>query len=176
MDSSPSTTNVVKVNGVGGEKKYESNVSTRVISSDNDSTILATRSEPEVPSQVDILQKIKLSNINRLVIGHLNINSLRNKFESLKMLIMGNIDILVITESKLDETFPTQQFSIEGYFLPYRVDRNSSGGGIFIYVREDIPCRELTTLSHNSNMEGIFLEINLRKTKWLVFVDTITIK
>ena len=38
-----------------------------------------------------------------------------------------------------------------------------------IYVREDIPSRELTTLSSAPNMEGIFLEINLRKAKWLIF-------
>ena len=38
------------------------------------------------------LEEIKKSNLNRLVIGHLNINSLRNKFESLKLLIKGNID------------------------------------------------------------------------------------
>ena len=29
--------------------------------------------------------------------------------------------------------------------------------------------RELTTLPSSSNLEGIFLEINLRKIKWLVF-------
>ena len=29
--------------------------------------------------------------------------------------------------------------------------------------------RELTTLPPSSNFEGIFLEINLKKTKWLVF-------
>ena len=140
--------------------------STSVMSSEN----VDIRGESEVINPVNILKKIKLSNVNRLVIGHININSLRNKFESLKMLIIGNIDILVITESKLDESFTTQQFAIEGYLLPYRIDRNeNAGGGVIIYVREDIPCRELITFSENSNMEGIFLEINLRKTKWLIF-------
>ena len=74
--------------------------------------------ESEVTNPSDILKKIKLSNVNRLVIGHININSLRNKFESLKILIKGNIDLLVITESKLDESFPTQQFAIDGFTLP----------------------------------------------------------
>ena len=74
----------------------------------------------------------------------------------------------MITESKLDESFPTQQFAIEGFSLPYRCDRNEKGGGVMIYVREDIHCRKLTTLPPSSNFEGIFLEINLRKTKWLV--------
>ena len=84
------------------------------------------------------------------------------------MLIKGNVDILVITESKLDGSFPAQQFAIDGYSLPYRIDKNGNRGGVVIYVREDIPCRELTSIS-SSNMEGIFLEINLRATKWLIF-------
>ena len=119
---------------------------------------------------LNILKNIKINNVNRLVIGHLNINSLRNKFESLKCIMKGNLDILVITESKLDSTFPSQQFAIEGYALPYRIDRDAGcGGGVLIYVREDIPCRELTKHTIYNNIEGIFLEINLRKTKWLLF-------
>ena len=49
------------------------------------------------------LRRIKASNVNRLNFGQLNINSLRNKFDDLKYLIMDNIDILIITESKLCE-------------------------------------------------------------------------
>ena len=45
-----------------------------------------------------------------------------------------------------------------------------------IYVRDDIPSRRLNALPSHSNMEGIFLEINLRKSKWLIFGDIIAIK
>ena len=128
---------------------------------------------PEVfPDTSDILKDIKIKNINRLVIGQININSLRNKFESLKLIFKGNIDILVITETKLDESFPNEQFVVEGYALPFRLDRNENGGiggGVLVYVREDIPCRKLAIQSSAANLEGIFLEINLRKAKWLVF-------
>ena len=121
---------------------------------------------------LQILKKLKIKNLNRLIIGQLNINSIRNKFESLKLLIKGNIDILIITESKLDNTFPLQQFAIEGYSLPFRLDREiggAEGGGVIIYVRDDIPCRELTHGIADNNIEGIFLEIDLRKIKWLLF-------
>ena len=40
------------------------------------------------------------------------------------MIINGNIDIIVITETKLDVRFPSTQFSIEGYAKPSRLDRN----------------------------------------------------
>ena len=36
---------------------------------------------------------------------HLNINSLSNKFDQLKLTIKKEVDILVITETKLDFSF-----------------------------------------------------------------------
>ena len=120
------------------------------------------------PEPNSILNNIRIRNTNRLIIGQLNINSLRNKIDALRTIIMDNLDILVVTESKLDNTFPTNQFLIDGFSTPFRLDRDSRGGGVIIYVREDIPCRELK--SHKcDNFEGIVLEINLRKTKWLLF-------
>ena len=50
--------------------------------------------------------------MNRIILGHLNINSLRNKFESLQEQIIGNVDILLISETKLDNSFPNGQFLI----------------------------------------------------------------
>ena len=53
-----------------------------------------------------VLENLKLKNNHRLVIGNLNINSTSNKFDNLKLIIQGKIDILVITETKTDSTFP----------------------------------------------------------------------
>ena len=64
-------------------KNNDSNISTLVMSSTHDTSITT---DSEIPNPSDILKKIKLSNVNRLVIGHININSLRNKFEPLKIL------------------------------------------------------------------------------------------
>ena len=105
-----------------------------------------------------------------MVLGHLNINSLRNKFEALKEIIKGNLDVAVFTETKLDQSFPPQQFSIEGYALPFRLDQTRNRGGILIYVRENILCREVRYFNTNDNVfEGICLELNFRKSKWLLF-------
>ena len=73
------------------------------------------------------LKNIRISNLNNVIIGQLNINSLRNKFQFLVDLVHGNIDILVLTETKLDHTFPEKQFLIPGYKKPYRRDRNRNG-------------------------------------------------
>ena len=99
--------------------------------------------------------------MNRIIIGHLNINSLRNKFEQLKNIIKGKIDILVITETKIDNSFPTSQFYIEGYSKPFRLDRNATGGGVIIFLREDIPTNVLQKHTFGNDIESIVFEINL---------------
>ena len=43
------------------------------------------------------------------------------------------------------------------------------GGGGLIYVREDIPSKLLNKHVFPNDIEGIFIEVNLRKTKWLIF-------
>ena len=101
------------------------------------------------------------------MIGHININSIRNKFEMLSNSIKGNLDILMISETKLDSTFPSNQFTIEGYAASIRFDRNDRAGGILLYIREDIPTRLLTT-SLPKDFEGLFVELNLRKKKILM--------
>ena len=53
-------------------------------------------------------------NPKNIVIGHLNVNSLRNKFEAVEKLVQNKVDICFVSETKIDETFPNQQFMING--------------------------------------------------------------
>ena len=80
--------------------------------------------------------------------------------------ITNNVDILMISETKLNINFPEGQFLIPGYSSPYRFDRNCRGKGIMLYVREDIPSKLLSI--ENQPIEGFHMEINLRKKKWLI--------
>ena len=108
----------------------------------------------EVPSNVDIgieneefdtvLNNVRKDNVNNVIIACLNINSLANKFDQLTTVINDNIDILVLVETKLYDTFPESQFFINGFSKPYRIDRNRNGGGVMIYVRQDIPSKRLS--------------------------------
>ena len=52
--------------------------------------------------------------------------------------------------------------------MPFCKDRNINGGGNVIYVKEDIPSGELKEFDLQVNLEGVFVEINLRKSKWLL--------
>ena len=67
-----------------------------------------------------ILKSIRQENINKLVFAHINIHSLRNRFELLVDQVKGNIDVLMISETKTDDSFPLGDFLIGGFSKPYR--------------------------------------------------------
>ena len=73
-------------------------------------------------------------NTHRLISAQINMNSIRNKFDALVSGIRGNINILMISETKLDESFSTRQLVIKGFTASYRLDRKGSAGGILVYV------------------------------------------
>ena len=83
----------------------------------------------------------------------MNINSVKNKFDSLINITNNSTDILMISETKLDLLFPVGQFLIHGFSEPDRLDRNSNGGGILLYIREDIASKRLDT---KNDSEGVF--------------------
>ena len=102
------------------------------------------------------VKNYKLENPKNMTVSHLNVSSLRNKFVLTEELIKSKLDIFLVSETKLDHSFPNQQFSVDGYKI-YRRDRSSFGGGLLFYVNENIPCRELTAEQIASNFEIIFL-------------------
>ena len=107
-----------------------------------------------------------------LIFGYLNINSLRNKFFEVKseLIECQLLDILFLAETKLDITFPPEQFSIDGFRAPpYRRDRNKYGGGIICFVRSDIPNRRRYDIEDvfQVGVESLAIEITVRQEKWL---------
>ena len=74
--------------------------------------------------EVKGLAHFKKYSQNKLVIVHLNISSLRNKFELLTEKTKGNVDILLISETKIEKSFPDSQFKIDGFSNPHLVDCN----------------------------------------------------
>ena len=112
---------------------------------------------------------LRIRNIGRVIIGYLNINSVRNKFDAFKEIAAQSVDVLMIAETKLDATFPIGQFAIEGFATPFRLDRNANGDGLLVYVGSDIPSRHLKSFKFSDAIECICFEINLRKKKWAFF-------
>ena len=66
------------------------------------------------------------------------------------MLTEGHVDVLCISETKLDSSFPDAQFAVEHFSL-YRSDRNAHGGGILCYIKSNIPHRIRNDCALNAN-------------------------
>ena len=75
--------------------------------------------------------------------GHLNINSIPNKFDGIMDLVGKNLDVFLISETKTDDFFPEAQFLYKGYCKPHWKDRAIGGGGLLMYVKESIPSRKI---------------------------------
>ena len=104
-----------------------------------------------------------------ILFSYININSIRNKLQDFSLLLKNKVDVLAIAETKLDESFPLNQFLIEGYTNPYRLDVNGRSGGLLVYVNENIHSRTKNDFKLNKDLQIVPVEINLRKTKWMVF-------
>ena len=71
--------------------------------------------------------------------------------------IARHFDILCITESWLGDDISDDQIHLDGYFV-YRRDRGSTGGGIVVYVKQDLACHRHETLKP-VEAEGLCLSV-----------------
>ena len=101
-------------------------------------------SDVESTNPYTVLSGLRVKYLNRIIFAHININSIRNKFDMLTDLIRGNIDILLISETKIDETFLSSQFSIPGFSTPYRMDRTVRGGRNYVIYQRRYPFEKNT--------------------------------
>ncbi|CAH3114421.1 unnamed protein product [Pocillopora meandrina] len=98
---------------------------------------------------------------NDILLCHLNINSIQNKFEELVALIRKlKIHIIFISKTKIDSTYAHSQFAIPGYTL-YRNDRKKGGGGILVYISTLLPSRRLKITRTYKTLESLAVEIRL---------------
>ena len=97
--------------------------------------------------------------MNKLIFAHLNINSIREKFEELMSQVEGTVDVLMISKKILTNSFPIANFLIDGFSQPYRIDQNSSGGGIMLYIREDTPSNLLKVKSLPTEVSYVELKL-----------------
>ena len=79
------------------------------------------------------------------------------------------LDVLMITDTKLDDSFPEQQFHIEGFNIPFRLDHNRHGGGLLFYVPNNINAVLLKSHVFPDNIEAFFIEILLKSCKRLIY-------
>ena len=142
-------------------------------SRDADSSPLQTRdqnnrdgSQREDPYQE--MRQVRSKCRNNVLISYLNINSFRYKFMEIGEILYDQLsDICFFAETKLDATFNQNCFSVPDY-KSFRQDRNSSGGGLMVYVRSNLPVRHRPDLELESPAETIVLDVCINNRKWAV--------
>ena len=109
-------------------------------------------------------------NVNNFNIVHYNINSITadNRLEQLSDICNTlNLAVLVITESKLDETIPINLLTIPGYHEPVRRDRNRNGGGVLIYIAEYLVFQQITNLQ-SPLYEHIWVDVKYKNVTFSI--------
>ena len=86
-------------------------------------------------------------------------NSIRNKVEWLVSLVTSDLDILMILEIKIDESFPLSLFNIDGLYIPYSHDSNAHGGGILMHFRNNITAKLLKLENLPSDIEAFLYKL-----------------
>ena len=86
---------------------------------------------------------MKQADLNNPFISYLNLNSLRYKIIDIReVLCEAQLEIIALNETKLNSEFPDAQVKIDGYHFPqFRKDHDENGGGLMIFVKNDIITR-----------------------------------
>ena len=116
-----------------------------------------------------MLQNDRLKFLHNPLIAYLNINSLREKvIDSGEILKDLPLDYLVISETKLDESFPNSQLKLNGYEVRARRDGHKNGGGLIEFVRQGFINKRLKKYEPNYS-ECIYSEFTISNKKWICF-------
>ena len=111
----------------------------------------------------DFIKAMSVGSKN-LNIALINIRSLRNKVEEVRILLsVCRFDILSITETHLDKTISDGQLEVENYKIVRRDRRTqTNGGGCMVYV-----ANRMRTLE-SEQVEGIWLKVLIDSSVFIV--------
>ena len=101
---------------------------------------------------ISSLRKYRNPHFDKLIIVRIHINSVRNKFDLLSEQFQESVNMLMICETKIGNSFPNDQFQIIGSNTPFRIDNNKNGGGMMIFIREDISTKLLLMDKSNKSL------------------------
>ena len=107
-----------------------------VAKSRNYLTIMLRAIRKRTNVKISILKSLRKENPNRLIFAQINLNSIKNKFQFLASQIINHVDVLLVSEIKLGDSF--SRVLLEGFSKQCRLDHCSNGGEILLYVKDDI--------------------------------------
>ena len=124
--------------------------------------------QAETLSDNNQLELFRKQHNKDLLIAHLNINSIQNKFEELTEIIKKiNAHIMIISETKINASYPNAQFKMPGYSF-YRSDRKKGGGGILALISTSVVNTRLKPDKHYKTLEIIAFEVKTEKERMVI--------
>ena len=115
---------------------------------------------------LNILKSSWPQNSENIIFSHLNINSIRNKFNHLQYILKSSVNILIVEDTKIVQPFSLAHFLIEGFLKSLRLDLLDRSSGLLVYVKSYIPSRQLIKFKTPSTIQELPFEMNLRREKW----------
>ena len=112
----------------------------------------------------------RLQNSKNIVIGHFNVNSLRNKFDAVEELVQNEIDIYFLSEKKKNRWSVSKSAIYDNYNNDYKLfrrDRNCHGEGILCYINENITSKTVNVEGIEKDCEIVLIEFSIKTRKWL---------
>ena len=79
------------------------------------------------------------------------------------ILLKKLVDILIIAETKIDDSFNDNLFQAKGYKMERR-DRTAHGGGLMAHIRADLPFKRRKDIG-SDEVESICFELSMKKKK-----------
>ncbi len=112
-----------------------------------------------------------LASLKGITIAHINIRSVYRKLEEIiRILSVGDIDVLCITETWLNRYVQDSMIAIDGYNI-CRADRTAAsgkttGGGILVYYKSSLDVQVVSDLTYcTPNYEVLWVNLQLKQTR-----------
>ena len=110
---------------------------------------------------------------NRIKLFHLNIQSIKNRnhlIQIRELVYDKKVDVLAISQTWLNSTISNAEVEIQGYKI-HRLDRKRKrGGGVCIYIRNNLKSKLLNDLSYisYSGLHQLRVQVQLNKNKFII--------
>ena len=107
-------------------------------------------------SDLQMLHDLRFEYPKNFLGQYLNMNRLRNKIDNLRLMIHDvPIDYFIISETKLENSFPNAQLAISNYEIRARRDRDKHQGSLNEFIRKGLLCK---SLRKNGSLNISFLQ------------------
>ena len=136
---------------------------------ESDSIFLSLVDDEPKSINIDITNGSPLNDLDFKIV-HFNVNSILadGRLEELaEISAILKIDVLILTESKLCNSIPSNLLKISSFHEPLRRDRTRHGGGVLIYISESFTFKQRPELQ-SEMFEHISVDIYVQNLVYCV--------